>query len=101
MKKITFSELKELNGKSITDIYAIEEPTEPAKGIIKINGVNVFGCFSNKVSCQNDTFAIIHFYNKRKELVANISVFNVNNECLVIKSMDDIYSETDIRVIEI
>jgi hypothetical protein len=98
MKKLSFEELKKLHGKSIDLITPIEEQTEPEKGIITINGVRVFNCYSNEVYC-NNTFAVIHFYNKTGETVANLDVFNVDNECLVIEECDRIYSETSLRVL--
>lgn len=98
MRKITFEELKNLNGKSIEFIHPIEEEFEPEKGIMRINKVNVFNCYKNRVKCETESFAHIFFYDKRDNMVANISVFNVNDECLVIESEDTIYSETTLRV---
>jgi len=96
--KITFKELKELNGESIKAIKPYEVSTEPARGLLKINRTNVFGCFNNQVSCENDSFAFIHFYDIDGEEVANISVFNVEDECLIIIDGEDVYSETAMRV---
>ena len=96
--KITFEELKELDGESIEIIKPYKVSTEPARGLLKINGTNVFGCFNNQVSCENDSFAFIHFYDMDGEEVANVSVFNVKNECLVIVDGEEVYSETAMRV---
>ena len=98
MKKITFNELMELNGKEIKEISAYEEPTEEEKGIININKVAIFNCFKNKVII-NKTFAIIQFYDKRNNIVASLSIFNVEDEGLIIEDRDSIYSETSLRVL--
>lgn len=97
-KIITFEEAKKLNGKELDCLKPYEDPDERKKGILTINGTTVFGCFKNEVTCNSDTFAFIYFYNKDNEPVANVSLFNVNNECFVIEPGDSIYSETTMRV---
>lgn len=96
--KISFQELKALNGKSIDELMPIEEPREPEKGMLNINGTTVFNCFSHKVNCDNEVFAFIHFYDRKGNEVANVSLSNVDNECLIIKNNDHILSETQLRM---
>lgn len=98
MIKITFNELVELNGKEIKEVFSYEEPTEREKGIININSTTVFNCFRNEVT-SNKSFAIIHFYDKKNNEVANLSIFNKENEGLIIKDSDNIYSETSLRIL--
>ncbi|OME55430.1 hypothetical protein BSK59_13205 [Paenibacillus odorifer] len=99
MIKVTFAQLKELDGKPLDILKPYEEPTEPEKGMLEINGGNIFYCFQNKVSCSNDTFAFVHFYDKSGNEVANVSLFNYNNECLIIEPLGKITSETTLRVL--
>lgn len=98
MKKFTVKQLKELDGQEIKDIKAYEDEEEEDKGIITINGANIFNCFSNTVSISGN-FAYLNFYDKNHNIVAVISVCDINNECLVIKYQDNIYSETELRVL--
>jgi hypothetical protein len=101
MKKITFKELSKMHNKSIDSIYAYEDEAELGiyKGRIEINGASVFNIFSNKVTCTNDSFACIHFYNRQKQEVANLFIFNVENECLIIRYSYSIYGQTSLRVL--
>lgn len=99
MLKMSFEELKKMNGKELSALIPLEDPNERKKGILTINGTTVFNCFHNRVDSNNDTFAFIHFFNKYDEEVANISLFNINNEKIIIEENSSVYSETTLRAI--
>lgn len=99
MTVYTFEELKELNGKSIEAIKHVEFETESPQYALNINGCNVFDCYTNKVTCTNDVFAVINFYNEEGSHVANTTLFNINDEKLIIKD-DNIMSETHLRLLK-
>ena len=99
MLKMSFNELKEMNGKELSALIPFQQTyEEKEKGILNINGTTVFNCFHNKVGGDNDTFAFIHFFNKDSKEVANICLFNINDEKLIIEENSSIYSETILRV---